>query len=414
MFKYILFTILLTFQIWAMETIDIIYNTNKDVIQVNHYPNKADKLLIILPSEHGITDGLEALSKQLNGKGMEVWLADPFTTWFLPVGVSSLKKIPLDAYVAIIKKAVKTHKKIYLFSNDKGSSLLLNAINNWQENSDDIISGVLLLSPNLYEKTPTAGKDGVLLPITYATNMPIHLFLPEKSTLSLRVDDTKNALESSRSDVNIEVLKNVRDRFYFREDATEQEKKAASVFANNILGSMSKTIKYAKTRDSVKITKQIKSSKIVHIKNLDEYENKVIAQNFSLKDMNQKNHSLSKYKGQVVLLNFWASWCPPCVHEMPSMSQLNNTLKGTIPFSILAINLGEKKSEISEFLKKHKVSFDILLDPTQKQAKKWKVYAFPTSFLIDKKGIIRYSVAGGFDWNTKEIQELIKKLANEK
>lgn len=83
-------------------------------------------------------------------------------------------------------------------------------------------------------------------------------------------------------------------------------------------------------------------------------------------------------------------------------------------FDILAVNLGEDKSSIETFLQQHPVNFSVLLDPGQTQPKQWKVFAFPTSYLLDKNGRIRYSVAGGIDWNEPEIQQIVNELLNER
>jgi len=130
---------------------------------------------------------------------------------------------------------------------------------------------------------------------------------------------------------------------------------------------------------------------------------------FSLIDVKGVSHSLSQYRGKVVIVNFWASWCPPCVHEMPSMSGLKRVFKNR-PLEILAINLGEKSDDINEFLSKHPVDFPVLLDSEQKMPKKWNVFAFPTSYILDKNGVIRFSVAGGLDWNSKEVKAKIDQL----
>ncbi|HIP56061.1 MAG TPA: TlpA family protein disulfide reductase [Arcobacter sp.] len=415
MINNILLTIILSIQLFSSESLTINFGDDEE-LQVLQYKNKSNELLVILPSEHGITDGLKILAKDLQKNNTEVWIADPYSSWFLPAVESSLSKIPLDAYVATIKEAIKTNKKVYLFSNDKASALVLRTINKWQHKSKDLLAGVILLSPNLYSKTPTAGNEGKLLAIASATNISLKLLIPSKSTLALRIEDTLKALKKSGSNVSVNILENVRDRFYFRDDSSIDENKMALVFASIIKNSMKDTIKTSKVRDAVSISKNIvKKKKKDNTRRLNKYDGKLLARDFTLKDINKKSHTLSKYKGKIVLLNFWASWCPPCVHEMPSMSDLMEDLKSQdVPFEILAVNLGEDEFEMSEFLDEHDVSFTVLLDPPKDIAKQWKVYAFPTTYIIDKKGAIRYSVAGGFDWNTQSVKDLLKTLASEK
>lgn len=384
-------------------------------LQVQHYPAQGDSLLIILPSEHGLTDGLQTLAKTLSQSGIEIWIADPFSTWFLPTVASSLQEIPVSAYAELIARAEKTTKKIYLLTNDKGTGPLLESLYAWQSVSQGIITGVILISPELYMKTPSPGNNGQFLSVAETSNLPVFIFVPAKSTLALRINDTVKALEKGGSDVYIQVLPEVRNRFFFRSDATKMEQISAQALPKKIVQSMKLTRTFAKSRILAKPIVRVKLAKpgINDIKKttglLREYQGNLEAEDFVLNDSSGVSHSLSQYLGKVVIVNFWASWCPPCVHEMPSMTRLNDDLSDQ-PFSILAINLGEAPDDIKRFLNTYPVSFPILLDPQQKLTKKWKVFAFPTSYLLDKNGTIRYSVAGGIDWNSTESRKVVNSL----
>lgn len=399
------------------ETNPALMSTDEEV-EVHRFPAEGGKLLLIAPSSHGITKGLIALSEGLSQLGVEVWVADPFATWFLPEGASSLNKIPPAAYAGLITKA-RNHasaagKEFYLLAFDRGTRRLLEAARQWQtRHQASVLDGVILVSPDLYGKTPAAGDTGIFLPIAKATNLPVFLFDTEKSTLSLRLPDTIAALEYGGSDVFVKVLHGVRNRFFFRPDATAQEQAMTTDFPAMITQAMRLTRLYAKSRTAAPISRQkVAAQTSVNTGKLLPYRGTLKAQDFEREDLSGKQHSLSDYRGQVVLLNFWASWCPPCVHEMPSMSQLNITMDNK-PFTILAVNLGESRGDIGQFVKKHPVNFPILLDPGQSLPKVWKVFAFPTSFILDKLGRIRYSVAGGIDWNEKSVRDVIEGLTRE-
>ncbi len=129
----------------------------------------------------------------------------------------------------------------------------------------------------------------------------------------------------------------------------------------------------------------------------------------TLPDLQGKPHQLAEYRGQVVLINFWATWCPPCVHEMPSMQHLKSRLAGK-PFTMLGVNIGETRETINSFLGKVEVDFTILMDQDGEALAAWRVHVFPTSFIVDAKGKIRYAVVGGIDWDAVEVVEKIKDL----
>lgn len=116
--------------------------------------------------------------------------------------------------------------------------------------------------------------------------------------------------------------------------------------------------------------------------------------------------------GKVVLVNFWATWCPPCRQEMPSMQRLNDKLAGR-PFAILGVNVGETPAQVNAFLKIVPVSFPIVLDEKGRNLNAWQVFAFPTSYLVDKQGRIRYGLFGSIEWDEPEAVQLIEKLLAE-
>jgi thiol-disulfide isomerase/thioredoxin len=116
-----------------------------------------------------------------------------------------------------------------------------------------------------------------------------------------------------------------------------------------------------------------------------------------LKDLKGVTHDLAQYRGKVVLVNFWATWCEPCRDEMPSMQQLKRKLAGR-PFEVLAINLAESENKVVDFLRRLPVEFTVVLDRNSTARSDWNVKVLPTSFVVDVDGVIRYSVVGEFNW----------------
>jgi len=129
-----------------------------------------------------------------------------------------------------------------------------------------------------------------------------------------------------------------------------------------------------------------------------------------LKDLKGKKHDLNDFRGQVVLVNFWATWCPPCRVEMPSMWRLKQKLRGK-PFVIMAVDMGEEEASVNAFLPdKMKRDFVVLMDKDGEALRSWKVFAFPTSYIIDTKGNIRYALYGALEWDEASVVEIIRRL----
>lgn len=133
----------------------------------------------------------------------------------------------------------------------------------------------------------------------------------------------------------------------------------------------------------------------------------------ALKDLAGVSRSLDDYKGKVVLVNFWATWCPPCRREMPSMQRLKEKMSGR-PFVLLGVDSAEQREEVEAFLKLVKVDFPILLDPDTAATRRWKVFALPTSFLLDRNGKVRFSISGPTEWDEGEAVQIIESLMQEK
>lgn len=128
-----------------------------------------------------------------------------------------------------------------------------------------------------------------------------------------------------------------------------------------------------------------------------------------LKDLSGRVHRLADYRGQVVIINFWATWCEPCRAEMPSIAKLRTRFVDR-PFAVLAVNVDEPEARIEKFLAAMPLNFPILVDGGRKATKGWKVRVLPASFVIGPNGRVRYVVTGELDWNAPAIAERIAKL----
>ena len=145
---------------------------------------------------------------------------------------------------------------------------------------------------------------------------------------------------------------------------------------------------------------------------MESYQQTAEDWSFALKDLKGRTHSLDSYRGEVVLVNFWASWCVPCLREFPYLKRLSNALNDE-RFTILAIDVGEQAPLVKRRVQRFKIDFTVLLDPEQSVFDQWQGTILPTSYLIDSTGHLRYRVQGPIEWDQDGIIDTIKALLNE-
>jgi thiol-disulfide isomerase/thioredoxin len=140
-----------------------------------------------------------------------------------------------------------------------------------------------------------------------------------------------------------------------------------------------------------------------------------ILPDFTLSDLDGNKHTLSSYRGKVVMVNFWATYCSPCIKEMPSIQRLKEKMAGK-PFAILSIDMAEERHDVQAFLTQHqiKIDFPVLLNPEGNVVEEWMITAVPTTFVIDPKGTIRYALFGGIEWDKPDVIETISGLIEQK
>ena len=134
------------------------------------------------------------------------------------------------------------------------------------------------------------------------------------------------------------------------------------------------------------------------------------APDFTLKDLSGRPVQLSSLNGKVVLVNFWATWCPPCREEIPSMVKLNQAMQGK-NFQMLAISIDEGgKAAVEDFFKRGGITLPALLDSDGQISRRYGTTGVPETFLVDTKGVIRKKVVGGLDWSHPEVIQFLEQM----
>jgi cytochrome c biogenesis protein CcmG/thiol:disulfide interchange protein DsbE len=134
------------------------------------------------------------------------------------------------------------------------------------------------------------------------------------------------------------------------------------------------------------------------------------APDFAFPDLDGKMVRLSDYRGKVLFFNIWATWCPPCREEMPSMEKLYKELKGS-DFEIVAVAIDASGAKaVVPFVKEYNLSFPVLLDPEGTIKTRYGITGVPESFIINRQGIIEKVIIGPMDWATSDVVLFFKNL----
>jgi cytochrome c biogenesis protein CcmG, thiol:disulfide interchange protein DsbE len=132
------------------------------------------------------------------------------------------------------------------------------------------------------------------------------------------------------------------------------------------------------------------------------------APNFTVQDADRKV-TLADYRGKVVVLNFWATWCPPCVEEMPSLVQMQQRLKDK-GVTVLAVSLDADEGAYRKFLKDHAVNLITVRDPDLKSSDLYGTFKYPETYIIDRNGVLQRKFIGAVNWNDPEVVGFLSKL----
>ncbi len=134
----------------------------------------------------------------------------------------------------------------------------------------------------------------------------------------------------------------------------------------------------------------------------------VPAPSLAAADLQGQTWRLTDYRGKIVVINFWATWCPPCVREMASLDSLNEKLAGR--GRVIAVNMGEKRTVVEEFLQQHPLTLPIILDPQMQISSQWQVTGLPTTYIINSVGHVVYRVMGPQEWDRDGLVTQLEQL----
>jgi thiol-disulfide isomerase/thioredoxin len=311
---------------------------------------------------------------------------------------------------AVIQAAHReSTKKILLASYDRMPLPLLRGVNRWQGNEmRSRLLGAVLFYPNLFGPAPVAGEKPLLDPILNTTNLPLVIYQPELGAQRWRLPQVVSTLWQAGSATYVYLVPGVKDWFIMGEgepDKTETRVVAKLPKQLSILARLLEDHPKPKPNRPI-LTTQIPRTRL---STLSALENPRQAPGLKLSDHLGHPLDLNTLKGKVVLVNFWATWCPPCVEEIPSLNRLQTHYRDQ-DVSIVSVDFRESAEEIAHFLQERPVDFPVLMDRNGQSSLAWGVFSFPSSFIIDKQGRISYSANRALNWDSQEVISVIDGL----
>jgi len=394
---------------------EISVTTSSDVeISISRFKpteKKPGKYLIVwLAPEYGFRAGHRNLAQLLAEQQIEVWQSNIVESLFLPQSTTSLKQLDGNYVADVIEYAHKTTGKKIIVAGDAYASVnALMGAHQWQgrKHTSPYLIGAILFSPYSYAYIPPLGLDPEFMPIIDATNIPLMIYQAQNSGNISQFQIVLQKLQQHNNPVYTKMIPDVMSLFY-KKTPTEAFKKQTKLLAPNIKKMLGILEKHTMPSTPLPLAKkqQPKNGVDIYLKAF-KGNNKPLAIN--LFDAHDKPYIKNDFTGRVTVINFWATWCPPCVEEIPSLNRLKHKMQGK-PFDLISINYAEDKQTILKFLKNVDVDFPVLVDQDGGFAKQWNVITYPSTFVIDTHGKIIYGVNAAIIWDDPELIDIINSL----
>ncbi len=405
----------------AAEEHSVILSDDSEMILHRYAAENSQYCLLWIANAYGFRDSHRQVAKQLAQNGFDVWLTDLQESLFMPRSVHNLRTLS-GHYVAELIEHLSSDlcplspgsdAPLFLSGTHSAAMPILHGAHSWQVKMGDsrALGGIVLFSPSLFLKVPQLGQDAEYLPVVSLNRLPIFIFQAEGDGNRLHLDKLLKTLYASGSPVYAEILPGIRSLFPFDEGP-------ASAAAQRIQQSLSDKLKtrlpllqsapLAPISQTPLQLPELQTDSGVDLY-LKPYRGKVQPMPIALPDVNGKAYTLADYHGRVTVVNFWASWCPPCVEEIPSLNRLREKMRD-LPFTLISVNYAETPQTIQTFMQRVFVDFPVLMDEDGHVAAQWKVFAFPSTFVIDPQGRMAYGVNAGIEWDTVEVIDALEHL----
>ncbi|MGB0721390.1 MAG: peroxiredoxin family protein [Gammaproteobacteria bacterium] len=385
-------------------------------LTVRVLPANGDLLVIWLEQLPETRPGFERLLTGLQGLGIEVWTSNLLSSYFKEHTTSNLMALDGAGVAALLDHAITdSGKSVAVVASDRLALPAIRGVRLWQRRglADPAFAGLILHWPNLFDTAPLAGSEPVVLPEAFGVNVPVEVFQPEAGVHTGRVGRMMQALWDGGSPAFQRILPRVRDWWFLHDpdDPHDHDPNDAAAIAAHP-AQLEATIRRL---DALEVPARapplpaVAETPTRPIRGLVDVNGTRSAPGFTLRDGQGREVSLVDYRGKVVVVNFWATWCPPCVEEIPSMNRLASRYRAE-DLALVSVNFKEDAQRIEAFMEEVAVDFPVLLDPEGAVAARWKVFGFPSSFVLDRQGRVRMAVNSAIDWMAPEVLERLDSL----
>ena len=391
----------------------LIVTVSDDVeITVNRFPAQGEYLLVWLAPEYGFRKAHQSLAVRLPSHDIEVWQSDIVESLFLPQGTASSKQLDGRYIADLIQYAHQaTGKKIAIAGDSYAAANALLGAHQWQRrnHADPYLIGAILFSPYAYAYIPPLGLAPEYLPIVASSNIPLMIYQAQNNGNAGEFEQLLAQLQINDSPVYARKMPGIMSLFYTEEPTSEMIAAAAPIplSISQMLPVLARHGVPARPLP-LKPISGAKSGIDIYLK---EYHGESRPMPFTLSDIDGNTIIKDNFIGKVTLVNFWATWCPPCIEEIPSLNRLQQKMEGR-SFELISINYAEDRTTIIRFMEQVKVEFPVLLDSQGTTANQWRVIAYPSTFVIDRQGKMRYGVNAAIEWDTPELIQKLKRLTD--
>jgi thiol-disulfide isomerase/thioredoxin len=370
-------------------------------------------LVIWFAPEFGFRANHRSLAAGLAGQGVEVWMSNIPESLFLPNGIESIRQLD-GGYAADLMEFAhaSTGKKIAVAGNSYGAVVALLGARVWQQRRQDdpALLGAILFSPYTYASIPPLGELPEYLPIVSASNIPMMIYQTTGSAIFAQFPTLLEKLRQHGSPVYTQVIPGIMSLFY-QDPPTPAMSEQLTRLPSSIDRILTLLDGHSLPAQPVALNADVSVESGIDVA-LKPFHADIKPVRIDLPDTIGNRVVREDHGGKVTLINFWATWCPPCVEEIPSLNRLRLKM-ADLPFELISVNYAENDTDIRSFMETVRVDFPVLLDRDGEFARQWNVISYPSTFVIDSNGSIRYGVNAAIDWDDPAVIEVLTSLLDE-